>query len=173
MENTKLIFTRRLILKKFEQKDKEKNLNFLEKKEFQSLDIKKSTNKEEFIKLVENAYENQKNFNLWHITKRTSQESIGLAWTEKFENGYIIKIIINDHFENRGYGCESLENIIEYLFTQVFVKEIYLKSKKENAPWQEVIKKVKFIKYNQDKDFYYYKMTNIDYMKYFAIFGEI
>ena len=145
MENTKLILSRRLIIRKFEREDLEKNLEFIKDSKF--FYFTNLETKEEVIEKVSKFYK--------------EKEGVGLF------------IIINKSLRNRGYARESLEAVIDYFFTLGEKKEIYLKAEKNNGAFKSIIENLHFKKYDEDIKYSYYKMDNLDYMKYFAIFGEI
>mgnify|MGYP001093487969 CR=1 FL=1 len=171
MENTKLIISRRLIMRKFEKGDLEKDLEFMiDPKFFYMSEIK---DKQELVEKSLEYYKNKKNFNFWHIVKKGTNHSIGVIKAIFYENGVRLYVIINKSYRNRGYGKESLDAVIEHFFSFENVKEIYLKTPKDNKAFKTIIDKIHFKKYDEDIKYLYYKMDNLDYMKYFAIFGEI
>ena len=166
MENTKLILSRRLMMRRFEKEDLEKNLEFIKDPKFFYMS-KVETEKE----LIESSLKN--NYNFWHIVNKGMNDSIGTVKATEFENGVRIYIIINKSLRNRGYGREALEAVIDYFFTLEQKEEVYLKSEKNNESFKTLIDKLHFKKYDEDTKYNFYKMDNLDYMKYFAIFGEI
>ena len=157
MENTKLIISRRLIIRKFENSDLEKNLEFIKDPKF--FYITKVNTKEELIEKTSKYYK--------------EKDSIGVIQAFEKDDGVGIFIIINKSLRNRGYGREALEAVIDYFFTLGEKKEIYLKAEKNNQSFKSIIENLHFKKYDKDIKYSYYKMDNLDYMKYFAIFGEI
>ncbi len=171
MENTKLIISRRLIIRKFENSDLEKNLEFIKDPKF--FYITKVNTKEELIEKTSKYYKEKENYNFWHIVKKGMNDSIGVIKAFEKDDGVGIFIIINKSLRNRGYGREALEAVIDYFFTLGEKKEIYLKAEKNNQSFKSIIENLHFKKYDKDIKYSYYKIDNLDYMKYFAIFGEI
>ncbi|MDU1316339.1 MAG: GNAT family N-acetyltransferase [Anaerococcus hydrogenalis] len=171
MENTKLILSRRLIIRRFEEADLEKNLEFIKDPKF--FYMSKVENEKELIETSISNYENKKNYNFWHIVNKGMNDSIGTVKASDCENGVRIYIIINKSLRNRGYGREALEAVIDYFFTLEQKQEVFLKSEKNNESFKTLIDKLHFKKYDEDTKYNFYKMDNLDYMKYFAIFGDI
>lgn len=171
MENTKLIISRRLIIRKFENEDLEKNLEFIKDPKF--FYFTNAETKEELIEKTEKNYKEKVDYNFWHIVKKGMNDSIGVVKAFDKNDGVGLFIIINKSLRNRGYGREALEAVIDYFFTLGEKKEIYLKAEKNNGAFKSLIENLHFKKYDEDTKYSYYKMDNLDYMKYFAIFGEI
>ena len=171
MENTKLILSRRLIIRKFENEDLEKNMEFIEDPKF--FYFTNTETKEELIEKTAKYYKEKEDYNFWHIVKRGMNDSIGVVKAFDKNDGVGLFIIINKSLRNRGYGREALEAVIDYFFTLGEKKEIYLKAEKNNGAFKSLIENLHFKKYDEDTKYSYYKMDNLDYMKYFAIFGEI
>lgn len=171
MENTKLILSRRLIIRKFEKADLEKNMEFIEDPKF--FYFTNLETKEELIEKTAKYYKEKEDYNFWHIVKRGMNDSIGVVKAFDKNEGVGLFIIINKSLRNRGYGREALEAVIDYFFTLGEKKEIYLKAEKNNGAFKSLIENLHFKKYDEDTKYSYYKMDNLDYMKYFAIFGEI
>ena len=171
MENTKLILSRRLIIRKFEKADLEKNMEFLKDPKF--FYFTNTETKEELIEKTAKYYKEKEDYNFWHIVKRGMNDSIGVVKAFDKNEGVGLFIIINKSLRNRGYGREALEAVIDYLFTLGEKKEIYLKAEKNNGAFKSLIENLHFKKYDEDTKYSYYKMDNLDYMKYFAIFVEI
>lgn len=173
MENTHIFYSRRILFRKFDQEDKKKDLDIFDHKNlvyFTDLDI---SDKNEFLDQVIKAYDEKEDFNFWHMVKLGENESLGMAKVDIEEDTAWVKILTSEKIKNRGYGREALETLIHEIFTENMAKKIKVKAQKDNGPWQEVIKNTQFKEYDQDQDFIYYQITNLDYMKYFAIFGEI
>lgn len=170
MENTKLIISRRLIIRKFENEDLEKNLEFIKDPKF--FYFTNAEIKEELIEKTEKNYK-EEDYNFWHVVKKGMNDSIGVVKAFDKNDGVGLFIIINKSLRNRGYGREALEAVIDYFFTLGEKKEIYLKAEKNNGAFKSLIENLHFKKYDEDMKYCYYKMDNLDYMKYFAIFGEI
>lgn len=171
MENTKLILSRRLIIRKFEKADLEKNMEFLKDPKF--FYFTNLETKEELIEKTTKYYKEKEDYNFWHIVKKGMNDSIGVVKAFEKNKGVGLFIIINKSLRNRGYGREALEAVIDYFFTLGEKKEIYLKAEKNNGAFKSLIENLHFKKYDEDTKYSYYKMDNLDYMKYFAIFGEI
>lgn len=171
MENTKLIISRRLIIRKFENEDLEKNLEFIKDPKF--FYFTNAETKEELIEKTAKNYKEKVDYNFWHIVKKGMNDSIGVVKAFDKNYGVGLFIIINKSLRNRGYGREALEAVIDYFFTLGEKKEIYLKAEKNNGAFKSLIENLHFKKYDEDTKYSYYKMDNLDYMKYFAIFGEI
>lgn len=171
MENTKLILSRRLIIRKFEKEDLEKNLEFIKDSKF--FYFTNLETKEEVIEKTAKDYEEKEDYNFWHIVKKGTNDSIGVIKAFEKNDGVGLFIIINKSLRNRGYAREALEAVIDYFFTLGEKKEIYLKAEKNNGAFKSIIENLHFKKYDEDIKYSYYKMDNLDYMKYFAIFGEI
>ena len=129
MENTKLIISRRLIIRKFENSDLEKNLEFIKDPKF--FYITKVNTKEELIEKTSKYYEEKENYNFWHIVKKGMNDSIGVIKAFEKDDGVGIFIIINKSLRNRGYGLEALEAVIDYFFTLGEKKRNLLKSRKK------------------------------------------
>lgn len=173
MENTKLLHSRRLVLRKFRQEDENEELKFLEHKNFKYFKEKTIEDKKEFIQKTLENYENKENYNQWHIVKIGENISIGMAKAKIEEDAVEIKIIIAEKFENRGYATESLNAIIHEFLTGFEITKVKLKAQNENNSWKEVISKVYFKEVEKDDNYTYYEMNNMDYMKIFAIYGDI
>ncbi|MBS5988925.1 GNAT family N-acetyltransferase [Anaerococcus hydrogenalis] len=171
MENTKLILSRRLIIRRFEKEDLEKDLEFIKDPKF--FYMSKVEDEKGLIDTCLSNYENKNNYNFWHIVNKGMNDSIGTIRANECENGVRIYIIINKSLRNRGYGREALEAVIDYFFTLGQEEEVYVKAGKNNESFKTLIEKLHFKKYDEDTKYNYYKMDNLDYMKYFAIFGEI
>lgn len=171
MENTKLIISRRLIIRKFEKEDLNKDMEFLTDPKFYYLSDKKDS--KSFIENLEKAYKNEKDINFWHIVKKGLNESIGSIKAVKYETGVSLYPIINKSLRNRGYGKEVFEAVMDYFFTLVRVEKIYAKMDKNNKSFKTIVENLTLKKYDEDEKYLYYQINNLDYMKFFAIFGEI
>lgn len=171
MENTKLIISRRLIIRKFEKDDLGKDMEFFNDPKFYYLSDKED--EKEFIKDLNNLYENKDNINFWHIVKQGMNESIGCIKAVKVKDGVRIYPIINKSLRNRGYGKEAFEAVMDYFFTMGSSKKVYAKLNKNNDAFKAVVESLTLRKYDEDEKYFYYQINNLDYMKFFAIFGEI
>lgn len=173
MENTQILHSRRILFKKFTEEDKNKDLDIFNHKNFKYFTEEKIEDPKTFIDKTIKSYEEKNDFHFWHLVKIGENESLGMAKVDLDDNTAYIKVLIKESIKNRGYGTEALETLIHEVFTENLASKIVVKAQKENGPWQEVIKKSHLKKFNEDENLTYYQMTNIDYMKYFAIFGEI
>lgn len=173
MENTQILHSRRILFKKFTEEDKNKELDIFNHKNLKYFTEKNIENPSDFINQTIKSYVEKKDFHFWHLVKIGEDESLGMAKVDLKDDTAWIKVLIKDSIKNRGYGTEALEALIHEVFTENLAIRIMVKAQKENAPWQEVIKKSHLHSIKEDDEFIYYQMTNIDYMKYFAIFGEI
>lgn len=171
MENTKLIISRRLIIRKFEDDDIKKDMEFFDNSRFYYLSDE--TDKKDFIDHIQKAYEKKQDTNFWHVVKKGMNESIGCVKAVKYKDGVRIYPIINKSLRNRGYGTEVFEAVMDYFFTLADVKKVYARAKKDNEAYKALVEKLTLKKYDEDEKYFYYQIDNIDYMKFFAIFGEI
>ncbi|MDY3006937.1 GNAT family N-acetyltransferase [Anaerococcus sp. AGMB00486] len=171
MENTKLIISRRLIIRKFEEDDLNKEMEFFKEPKFYYLSDKYKP--KEFIEDINLAYENKSGINFWHIVKQGINESIGCIKAVKHEDGVRIYPIINKSLRNRGYGKEAFEAVMDYFFTLGGYKKVYAKLNKKNNAFKTIVESLTLKKYDEDEKYFYYQINNLDYMKFFAIFGEI
>lgn len=173
MENTQILNSRRILFKKFTEEDKNKELDIFTHKNLKYFTEEKIEKPEALIDKTIQAYKENKDFHFWHLVKIGENESLGMAKVDLDDNTAFIKVLIKESIKNRGYGTEALEALVHEVFTENLANKIVVKAQKENGSWHEVIKKLNFQKFKEDDKFIYYQMTNIDYMKYFAIFGEI
>lgn len=171
MENTRLIISRRLIIRKFEEDDLGKDMEFFKDPKFYYLSDKED--EKEFIKDINKLYDNKSDINFWHIVKQGMNESIGCIKAVKCEDGVRIYPIINKSLRNRGYGKEAFEAVMDYFFTLAGVNTVYAKLNKDNEAFKAVVESLTLKKYDKDEKYFYYQINNLDYMKFFAIFGEI
>jgi RimJ/RimL family protein N-acetyltransferase len=173
MKNTELLTSRRLVFRRFTEDDKKKDLDFLNHKNFSYFSPIKIKDKDKFIDQTIENYENKENFNLWYIVIKGENKPVGMA--EAIVDGKTaqIKVLISERLKNRGYGSESLEVLIRDLMTTPGIEKILLLSQEENENWQEIIKKTHAKEEKREDGMIYYTLTNIDYMKYFALFGDV
>lgn len=173
MENTQILHSRRILFRQFTKEDLKEDLNIFNHKNIKYFTEEKIEDSKKYIEEIIENYKNKEKFNFWHLVKIGENKSIGMAKIETKEKIAQIKILIDEKIKNRGYATEALETLIQETFTSGLAEKIKIKAYKENQAWIEVIKKNNFEKYKEDQTYNYYQMTNIDYMKYFAIFGEI
>lgn len=171
MENTKLIISRRLIIRKFEDEDIKKDMEFFNNSRFYYLSDE--TDKKDFIDHIQKAYEKKSDINFWHVVKKGMNESIGCVKAVKYKDGVRIYPIINKSLRNRGYGTEAFEAVMDSFFTLAEIKKVYARVKKDNEAYKSLVEKLTLKKYDKDEKYFYYQIDNLDYMKFFAIFGEI
>ncbi|MDD7305618.1 MAG: GNAT family N-acetyltransferase [Peptoniphilaceae bacterium] len=172
MEKIHILHSRRILFRNFTEEDKNQDLDIFRNKNINCFIGQEIKDKNELIDKLISSNKNGELF-IWHLVKIGENKSLGMAIVKIKEKIATIKILISDKVKNRGYGTEAMESLIHEIFTEAWASRIEVKSKKENGPWIEVIKKAHFEKFKEDKTFSYYKITNLDYMKYFAIYGEI
>ncbi|MCI5839623.1 MAG: GNAT family N-acetyltransferase [Peptoniphilaceae bacterium] len=163
-ENSKYIESRRLNFKWFIEKDykkigwiKELNINENEFKNSAKLG-KKFGNYE------------------WQIFEKKSSESIGVIKAiEVDEKNEKIKlyIYIQKNKRNRGYATETIETITDFFMTEIFAKSIEFNCDVNNEAFKSVMEKTKYKLISKNENSLTYEITNIAFMNYFAVFGDI
>lgn len=172
MKNT-LLHSRRILFRNFTEEDKNKDLEIFAHKKLEYFTEEPIEDADLFIDKIIEAYENENDFYFYHLVKVGQGKSLGMAKVDIDGKNARIKVLINESVKNRGYGTEALETLIHEVFTEGLASRVEVLAQKDNGAWIEVIKKSHLEKYHEDEDYIYYQMTNLDYMKYFAIFGEI
>lgn len=173
MKNTEILHSRRILFRKFTEEDKNKDLNIFNHKNIEYFTDEPIEDKNKFIDKLEEAYQKDEEFYFWHLLRIGEDESLGMAEVTIEDTSARIKILISESYKNRGYGSEALDFLIHEVFTDGLASRIELLAQKDNGPWISVIEKSHLEKYKEDDTYFYYQMTNLDYMKYFAIFGDI
>lgn len=123
---TKILFTQRLILRRFEEKDAEEIfLGFVNQDEFLYYANKEKRSLEEEIKSLENIsekYENKEYYN-WLITKNDTKEIIGSInlRVNNINDSVEFNYAIDNRFINKGYMTEALKEVKRFAFEELKV----------------------------------------------------
>lgn len=163
MKDVEILHSRRLLLKDFEDSDRDfsfvenKNYSFFSDLDFEDFLEKSEKDSEVYPREVAKFGENQ---SLGAIFARLSQDE------EKIGE---IRLIISDSYKNRGYGTEAVNLVSDYLFTDLGVEKIYLKIQRENLPMIEVAKKANFKKVGEEEKLLTFELTNILFMFFQAL----
>ncbi|MDO4595106.1 MAG: GNAT family N-acetyltransferase [Tissierellia bacterium] len=177
--DSKLMFTRRVELRKFRIEDSEEAfdmwMNDKDVKKYSqesyasSIDIAKEKISQ-YIKLYEDDYFN------WNIILRKNKANIGQAFVKNYDkknDSVEVYVIISKKYRNRGYATEVFSKLMDFFFSELGIKYIKTTAAVENEAWQEVIKKLYFKIESKDDDVINYYMVNVDYMAVFAVIADI
>lgn len=123
---TKVLFTKRLILRRFEEKDAEEIfLGFVNQDEFLYYANKEKRTLEEEIKSLENISEKYKNkeYYNWLITKNDTKEIIGSInlRVNNINESVEFNYAIDNRFTNKGYMTEALKEVKRFAFEELKV----------------------------------------------------
>ncbi|MFQ9509936.1 MAG: GNAT family N-acetyltransferase [Lachnospiraceae bacterium] len=72
--------------------------------------------------------------------------------------------LANDQFKGKGYGTLVEKNILDYGFNELGLTVIYADTLLRNVRSQHVLEKIGFRYICEDKDFKYYKYSNVTVM---------
>lgn len=170
---TTILHSRRILFRNFSQEDKNKDLEIFAHKNLDYFTEEEIKDTDGYIDQIIESYTKDNNFYFWHLVRLGEGKSLGMAQVQIEKDTARVKILIGESVKNKGYGTEALDTIIHEVFTEGLASRVEVMAHKDNGPWIEVIKKSRLEKFKEDDKFIYYQMTNLDYMKYFAIFGEI
>lgn len=177
-KSTKLLFTNRVELRKFNYDDTKNQSLFVNNTKIKCdkfLNANSDKTIEEQISYYISAYEKDGYFN-WHMILRKNKDSVGQAIGVNYddkENSIEIKLIVSEKYQNRSYGYEVLTKLLEFFFLDVAVDKVIFTADKKVPAMNSLIEKFSFNKEREDDEKIIYSLKNIDYMKVFTIIADI
>lgn len=109
-------------------------------------------------------------YTYWQIILKQNNRIIGEIGYKGMpkENGQVeVGYGTDNEYQSKGYMAEALNELIRwtYLQNKVNVKSIIASTSKENIPSHKVLIKVGMEKYNEDDEYYYWKINNDMYQR--------
>ena len=109
---------------------------------------------EDEIKWVED--ELKANALVWSMIEKESNKFIGnIELMEMDDNGKELGIAITASMQNKGYGTEAINTLLQYAKEKLQLKKIFLRTRLYNERAIHVYKKCGFNVYKEDQERYY------------------
>ena len=106
------------------------------------------------IKWVED--ELKANALVWSMIEKESNKFIGnIELMEMDDNGKELGIAITANMQNKGYGTEAINTLLQYAKEKLQLKKIFLRTRLYNERAIHVYKKCGFNVYKEDQERYY------------------
>jgi ribosomal-protein-alanine N-acetyltransferase len=176
---TKLIETKRLMLRKFEYTDDENMLKYwISDPKIQSMYLEPVyTTKEEVRALLGKYISNyEKNdYYRWAIILKETNKCIGqIAYFLLDKNNHFAEIeyCIGSIFQRRGLATEATRAIIQYGFEKMNLHKVQISHKSINIPSRRVIEKCGFVYEGTLRDYFYMDGRYVDRLYYSILKDE-
>lgn len=104
-------------------------------------------------------------YTLWLIIEKRFNSSVGsIMFKGKPDKDGKVEIGYGTHeeFQNKGYMTEAVEAFCRWAFTKAGVKVITAETAKDNPASFKVLEKNNFVRFDENNDFYYWKLKNVN-----------
>lgn len=130
-----------------------------------SLDESLETVYKKKIEKISNNQDNYLYFTYWNIVDSDTNEimgSVGFKGTPNSMGQIEVGYGLNPHYRGYGYMTEALLEIIDWAFSdsEKNVKSVIACTVKDNIASQKVLNRINMEKYDEDKEYLWYKLDN-------------